>query len=238
MMKLKVAAVMILAVAFTSSIRAQVVIAAWDFTGENTLATSTADAYSTGLDSSMLLTRGSGATASAGANSFRTLGFQNNGISVANTDYFEFSLSAAPGFILSLSSISIRTNGTASFAASPGVTQQFAFSLDGVNFTLIDVPVITIGTNQTAIFNLAGTAALQNVPDTTTITLRYYASGQTTTGGWGFFSNAAGDFGLSVSGTGVPMAMIPEPATYMLFGMGLLVCAQQFRRRRAASNKK
>ena len=31
---------------------------------------------------------------------------------------------------------------------------------------------------------------------------------------------------------------IPEPATYMLFGMGLLVCAQQFRRRRAASNSK
>lgn len=30
-----------------------------------------------------------------------------------------------------------------------------------------------------------------------------------------------------------PTAMVPEPATYMLLGVGLLLCAQQFRRRTA-----
>ncbi len=214
------------------------VIAGWDFTGQTgSQATQPATAYSVGLDSSNLLGRGAGAAGSAGANSFRTVGFQNNGIAVTNTDYFEFSLSAAPTFTLSLSSIDIRTAGTATYAAAPGVTQQFAYSLDGVTFTLIDVPVITVGSGMTASFNLSGTAALQNVPAATTITLRYYASGQTSTGGWGFNSNAVGDYGLAVMGTGVPIA-IPEPATYMLFGMGLLVCAQQFRRRRAAAASK
>jgi hypothetical protein len=36
-----------------------------------------------------------------------------------------------------------------------------------------------------------------------------------------------------VIGTGVPIAVfIPEPATYMLLGFGVLVCAQQFRRKK------
>ncbi len=237
MKKFKIAAATLLALAFTSTMNAQTLIAGWDFTGENNVATSAADAYSAGLDSSSLLTRGAGAASSTGADSFRTVGFGNNGISVANTDYFEFSLSAASTFTLSLSSIDIRVTGTSTFAASPGVSQQFAYSLDGVNFTLIGTPMSSIGTNQTLSFDLSGVGALQNVSDTTTITLRYYASGQTTTGGWGFNSNIPGNYGLAVNGMGVPMAVVPEPATYMLFGMGLLVCVQQFRRRRAAVSK-
>src|SRR6185369_5770480 len=113
--------------------------------------------------------RGAGAAASSGANSFRTTGFQNNGISVANTDYFQFTLSAASGFTLSLSSIDIRTTGTASYVISPGVSQQFAFSLDGVNFTLIGSPTITIGANQTANISLSSVGALQGVADSQTI---------------------------------------------------------------------
>ncbi|MEO5721611.1 MAG: PEP-CTERM sorting domain-containing protein [Chthoniobacterales bacterium] len=237
MMKLKIAAAILIAVASTSIGQAQVLIAGWDFTGENGLATSSADVYSTGLDSSSLLTRGATAPASAANNSFRTTGFMNNGISVSNTDYFEFSLSASGGNMLSLSSIDIRTQGTASFFAGAGVSQQFAYSLDGINFTLIGSPGVVTAGGTVSSFDLSGVAALQNVGDATTITLRYYASGQTTTGGWGFFSSAAGDYGLSVMGSGVPMAVVPEPATYMLFGMGLLVCAQQFRRRRAAVSK-
>ena len=229
-MKIKIAAVTIVAFAFASSLQAQI-IAAWDFTGENQLATSAADGYSVDLDSSNLLTRGPGALASAGANSFRTTGFQNDGISVANTDYFEFSLSATAGNTLSLTTINIRVTGTGTFVAAPGVMQQFAFSLDGVNFTLIGSPVITIGTNQTASFDLSIVPGLQNVPDSTTITLRYYASGQTTTGGYGFFSDVAGNFGLSVIGTGV--APIPEPSTYaiMLVGAGMLFGMQRLHRK-------
>ncbi len=38
---------------------------------------------------------------------------------------------------------------------------------------------------------------------------------------------------FSVSNPPTPMAAIPEPATYMLFGVGLLACAQRFRRARS-----
>ena len=49
--------------------------------------------------------------------------------------------------------------------------------------------------------SLTGVNDLQNVPASTTIYLRYYASGQTTTGGWGFYSPAAGTYGLEIGGT-------------------------------------
>ena len=101
-------------------------IAAWDFTGENNVATSTAEIYNSNLDASNLLTRGAGAAASAGANSFRTVGFQNNGISLTNTDYFQNQFSASPGYFLSLETINARFAGTTSFAASPGVSMQVA----------------------------------------------------------------------------------------------------------------
>ena len=65
-------------------------IASWNFTGETMVATSTAEVYNANMDASNLLTRGAGAAASSGNNSFRTQGFQNNGISTANTDYFQY----------------------------------------------------------------------------------------------------------------------------------------------------
>ena len=175
-------------------------IAAWDFTGENNVATSTAEIYNSNLDASNLLTRGAGAAASAGANSFRTVGFQNNGISLTNTDYFQNQFSASPGYFLSLETINARFAGTTTFAASPGVSMQFAYSLDGTNFTLIGTPTVMIGTGLMPQINLSAISELQNVPENITVTLRYYASGQTTTGGWGYNSSAPGLYGLSFGG--------------------------------------
>jgi hypothetical protein len=186
-------------------------IAAWDFFGESSPATSSADIFDANLDSSNLLTRGSGAAASTATNSFRTQGFQNNGISTANTDYFQFTLSASSGNTLSLSTIDARFAGTATFAASPGVTCQFAYSLDGVVFTLIGSPIITIETPAVLPqIDLSSIPALQNVADGTTVTIRFYASGQTTTGGWGFTSSAAGVYGLAIGGVISPVAASPE----------------------------
>lgn len=180
----------------------QAQIAAWDFTGENTVATSVAEVYNANMDASSTMTRGAGAAASAGANSFRTVGFQNNGIATANTDYFQITLSASTGYQMSLSTIDARFAGTATFAASPGVSNQFAYSLDGTTFTLISAPQVLIGTPATlAQIDVSGIAALQNVADGTTVYLRFYASGQTTTGGWGFNSPAAGQYGLAIGGT-------------------------------------
>lgn len=179
-------------------------IAAWDFTGvgSTSLPTYGASVYNANMDASNLVSRGAGASWSAGGNSFRTVGFQNNGIATTNTDYFQITLSASAGYTLSLSTIDAKFAGTATFAASPGVSSQFAYSLDGTNFTLISSAQVTIGTPATLTqISLSGISALQNVPDTTTITLRYYASGQTTTGGWGFNSPSAGSYGLAIGGS-------------------------------------
>ena len=202
----------------------RVPILAWDFTGENQLGTSVSDVTDTNLNSSTL-SRGLGATASVGANSFRTTSFQNNGIATSNTDYFEFTVSAKAGYTLSLSAINAAFNGTASFAVSPGVASQFAYSLDGTTFTLIGTAANIIGApaNSPEI-DLSGITALQNLPDTATVTFRYYASGQTPTGGWGFSSSAAGQYGLEIVGlvdvAGTAPSFTQEPAASQIIVSG------------------
>ena len=190
-------------------------ILAWDFTGESNNVSSIADIIDSSLDSTNVLTRGPGASASSGANSFRTTGFQNNGISTTNTDYFQFSLSAVNGKTLSLSSLSARFNGTATFVtnnSNAGVTNQFAFSTNGTNWTLIGSPTVLNGSNNanwTMTVTLSNVATLQNLPSETTATFRFYASGQTTTGGWGFFSSTNGIYGLDINGSIDGPATIP-----------------------------
>lgn len=148
-----------------------------------------------------MITRGTGAGGSQANNSFRTTGFKNEGISTANSDYFQITLSAAPGGTLSLSTLDARFAGTATFCVSPGVSAQFAYSLDGTTFTLIGSPFVLVGTPATMPqIPLSGVSDLQNVPDSTTVYIRYYASGQTATGGWGFNSPAAGSYGLAIGG--------------------------------------
>ncbi|RBQ01894.1 CehA/McbA family metallohydrolase [Pedobacter miscanthi] len=180
-------------------------IASWDFTGQSTLATSTATTFDAGLTTAPILTRGAGALASAGNNSFRTVNFKNDGISTANTDYFQVTLTASTGNKISLSSIDALFAGTATYYVSPGVSSQYAYSLDGTTFTLIGSPVLitstTVAPNASPTVNLSGITALQNVAAGTTITIRYYASGQTATGGWGFNSPAAGRVGFSIGGS-------------------------------------
>jgi uncharacterized repeat protein (TIGR02543 family) len=198
-------------------VNAPQVLAAWDFTGENTVAGSLADNYLSTVIYQPNLTRGSNAVASAGANSFRTQGFQNDGISVTNTDYFETSIMSFNS-TLSLTSIDAQFAGTATFRAAPGVTSQFAYSLDGINFTLIDIPVQSTSLVLPQV-DLSTISSLQNLPLGTTITFRYYASGQTPTGGWGFSSSASGVYGLMIkgysvdSGTGLPVEFLDFSAT-------------------------
>lgn len=189
-------------------------IAAWDFTGvgATSLPTHAASVYNVNMDASNLVSRGASATWSTGTNAFRTVGFQNNGIATTNTDYFQVTLSATAGNTLSLSTIDANFAGTATFAASPGVSNQFAYSLDGTTFTLIATPQILIGSPATlAQIDLSGISALQNVPEATTVTLRFYASGQTTTGGWGFNSPVAGAYGLAIGGSVNPAGPCTVP---------------------------
>ncbi|MGN6543102.1 MAG: hypothetical protein ACTHKY_19995 [Ginsengibacter sp.] len=177
-------------------------IAGWNFWNDNFLVTKTATTANPDLVSPIDLTRGPNAPASTGADSYRTTGFRNDGISTANTDFFEVKLSAKPGFEVSLFTIDAIFQGTNTFVASPGVSNQFAYSLDGINFILIGSPSIIIGQGKALPqIKLNGIAALQNVPSGITITIRYYASGQTTTGGWGFFSPLATSNGFEIGGS-------------------------------------
>jgi hypothetical protein len=182
-------------------------IASWNFFGQSSPATVTATTFNSNLVSAAganTITRGAAAVSSTGSNSFRSTGFQNNGIAITNTDYFQITLQPVTGYQTSLSAITANFVGTASFYVAPGVSSQFAYSLDGTNFTLIGSPLVNSTVPLNGSFDLSGVAALQNVAAGTTITLRYYASGQTTTGGWGFASAAAtptNNNGLNIIGT-------------------------------------
>ena len=176
-------------------------IAAWDFTGEPASPTSTAEVFDANLAGSALLTRGSGAAESTASNSFRTQGFQNDGISTTNNDYFENTFTAATGYTLSLSTIDARFAGTGTYSNAPGVTMQYAYSIDGSTFTLIGSPFVQIGNGNMPQIDLSGISDLQNVPDNVTLTIRFYASGQTPTGGWGYNSASAGTYGLAFGGS-------------------------------------
>ena len=196
-----------------AQVQAQTRILAWDFTGESNNVSSIADIVDSSLDSTNTLIRGPGAAASSAGNSFRTTGFQNNGISTTNTDYFQFSLSARNGKTLSLNSISARFGGTASFVtnnSNAGAANQFAFSTNGSTWTLIGSPTVVTGSNNanwTMTVALSNIVTLQNLPSDTTAILRFYASGQTTTGGYGFISSSNGVYGLDVAGTLTDLAL-------------------------------
>lgn len=180
-------------------------IVRWDFTGLGALVSAAATYADPGLSAAPVLTRSASAAQSAGANSFRTVKFGNTPITIANANYFEFSLSAASGKKISLSTIDAAYQGTASYFAGAGASNQFAYSLNGGPFTLIGSPTIITKTGLLPAvvyptIDLSGVTALQNVASGTTITFRYFASGQTTTGGWGFFSPDPNQ-GLKIGGT-------------------------------------
>lgn len=202
-----------------------VVIAGWDLFGAGSATTNpttyAATTFDTKLDNSNNLTnitRGPGAPPSNGGNSFRTTGFQNNGISTSNTDYFQTTLKTDLGYSLNLSSITANLVGTGTFSAAPGVSNQFAYSFDGTNFTLIGSPVIVSGATPAAMptINLSGVSELQNIPSGTTVYFRFYASGQTTTGGWGFSSPTAGTNGLAYLGN----ILCIQPTAFNVTGGG------------------
>jgi hypothetical protein len=192
----------VISLCFSSDIGEAQVIAGWNFWGDNIVVTKAASVFDPNLVSPIDLTRGPDAPASVGGDSYRTQSFRNDGISINNTDYFQAELSAKTGYEISLSTIDANFTGTASFAASPGVLNQFAYSLDGINFTLIGSPSIIIGQPKPLPqINLSGISALQNVPSGITITIRYYASGQTSTGGWGFYSSSRTSNGFQIGGS-------------------------------------
>jgi len=212
---------------------------AWDFTGATAAATSNTKA-ATSYDSTALLqstlTRsaptGTSADNNNATNSFRWTQFKNDGVSTSNNDYFQFTITANTGYAFSVASIYGNFNGTATFSNSPGVTMAYAYSLDGGStFTLMGT-FTQIGAGSTTYTLTSGEAAA--LSSVSAVTFRFYASGQTSTGGWGFQSAAsAGTVGLQVNGT--TFTAVPEPREYAVAIAGLLGFLILVRRRKVAA---
>ncbi|MBU3715085.1 MAG: hypothetical protein FGM46_09090, partial [Ferruginibacter sp.] len=79
----------------------------------------------------------------------------NNGISTANTDYFQWAISSS-STNMALRTLDARFNGTASFYAAPGVSNQFAWSTNGTTFNLIGSPLIMTNTGSMPTIDLSG----------------------------------------------------------------------------------
>ncbi len=229
-------AIIAAAVGLTCAAQADV-IASWTFTVTTPAVITSQVANTVGADMATGgayndLTRGPGAPPNAANNSFRSLGFQNNGLSLTNTDYFKVVVSADAGYDLSLSDITAVFAGTTTFANSPGVDMRWGYSLDGgTTFNWAGAMETKVGTATTpVVFDLSGVAALQNV--TGDVELRFYATGQTSTGSWGFFSptSAGGQApGLTINGT---TGVVPEPSVFALFAIGGLAATRFARRRK------
>ena len=195
----------------------------FDFSGSTSAATSNSQnsTFNAAFIQPTTMIRGAGISNNNAGNSFRGTGFSNNGIATTNTDFFEFALTATGTNKFSVESITGNFNGTSTFSASPGVTMAYAYSLDsGATFTLLDT-FTRIGSGVSTYTLTAPQAAV--LTDVDSVVFRFYASGQTTTGGWGLQSaTTPGTIGLSVQG-------IPEPSSALLGGLGLLAL---LRRRR------
>jgi DNA/RNA endonuclease G (NUC1) len=178
---------------------------AWNFFGTSSPSSMLPSSADPGLDGGLALVRGTKATASTANNSFRTEGFKDDGISIANTDYFEFALSVENGKALSLTQITAVLEGTDTFVTGNsyvGAANQFSYSINGGSHVLIGNPSIITSISPSGMtVDLSGVNDLQNLPANTTVTFRFYASGQTTTGGWGFYSGSLSTVGLGVVGT-------------------------------------
>jgi hypothetical protein len=181
----------ILCVSLTVSICAKSQILAWNFTSAAGSEPSfNATTVNENLNGSSI-TRGNGLTATGLANAFSASGWNvpSEADAITNNKYFEFSINAKSGYKVSLSTLDayFRRSST-----GPNIF-QWKYSLDG-----FVTPGVNIGTNisytgtntngdpQTQI-NLGLTNAVQNVPNTTTIKIRLY--------GWGA-SSSAGTFAL------------------------------------------
>jgi len=148
---------------------------------------------------------------------FVASGWNHNGISLTNSDYFEFTIDLAePGYSISLSSITARVGmGGSIFSAPEGATFQWAYSIGGGAFHLIDETFNIVGSSGLTINqNLDTIQDLQGV--TQSISFRIFASASSLSSP----TNAADNigltnilrqsYGLKVDGTVAPSA-VPEP---------------------------
>jgi trimeric autotransporter adhesin len=197
-------------------------IAAWQLNGNSGNETSVnAGTLDSNLNTSTLI-RGSGLSASSLANVFSATNFSlsgtKNGEITANK-FISFTLNAKTGYKISLSTLDVRFRRS---GTGPN-TFRWQYSTDGMSFTDIGSADIsytstTTGGDAQTQLSLSGISALQNVPYTSTITLRLVAWGATNTSGTfaigRSLTNTTSDYSLQIGGTVDVKEAVWENATW------------------------
>jgi hypothetical protein len=228
-MKKTLLAILGLAAVSLAGVNGQTVLLSFDFAGalsSNASNTQNSTFNATDVLSSQM-TRGSAIGNNNAANGFRGLNFSNTGIALeGNNRFFQFTLEAAPQNTLTVNSIYGNFVGTGSFFTTTGVTVAYGYSLNGgTSFT--QMSSFNLGAAGNSTYTITGTEAT-NLTDVSSVIFRMYASGNTTSGGFGLGSAATpGTIGLSVSGS-----VVPEPSTWALIGLGGAFILWRIRRRR------
>jgi hypothetical protein len=149
----------------------------------------------------------------------------SNATAVAANDYVSFTLTPLSGATFSLTSLALDAANWSTTSTFPSESYFLRSSLDSFGANVGTTQSIASGSNGAITpnsFDLTG-AAFQNL--SAPIEFRLYVQDSTTNAGRGIlFDNII----LNGTTTG---AAIPEPATWLLMGVGLLVGAQRLRRR-------
>lgn len=192
-------------------------VASWEFAGFAGNEATASGSELAGMENSVL-SRGSGISALANADSFSASGFQAAGGSLASAlaanNYYTFTLEASANYLFSVSSIDFN------FSSSSDGPQSWALfsSVNGfadIGDALIDWGHVGFDPNaQTA--TLSGVTELQNISGP--IEFRVYGYEASGDGGSGRLEGTGND--ITVNGE-----VVPEPATMGLLGLGALVLA-------------
>jgi len=143
---------------------------------------------------------------------------------------------------LTLANTNTYSGGTLLGGGTTIVTQNGGLGTGNVSLTAAAVTLTLQGAvnnyiSDTANLNIQFTDDIVNLnySGTDTISSLTIAGVQEAPGIYGSAASGAPNVRPELFGTGTltVLTMIPEPATYMLFGLGVLVCAQQFRRKKA-----
>jgi len=152
-------------------------------------------------------TSGTGATRGMGGVGFNTT---DAAASVAANKFFTFTVKANTGYTLSLSSIN-PFDYRRSTTGPANALIQYQINNDGfVDITTVAFPLTASTGGSAGPVSLSGISALQNLPDSTTVTFRFVPYGASASGGTFYFYDVGASLAddLAVNGTLNPASVV------------------------------
>lgn len=184
-----------------------------------------------GLTRNWSLGTGSGAANAWGGNNFNTVS-PSFASALSNNNFVTFSLTPDVGYKISLDSFDTYNIRRSSSGPTTG---RWQYQIGAGSFVDIGSDITWGGTttssgNTQATIDLSSIVSLQDVTDT--VTFRVVTWGATTSGGTWYFNDPSGSVGndLVLNGS---VALVPEPGTWLLIGLGSAVILARMRRKSA-----